>query len=164
MGLAGLSSLGFSSPLRAKDVLILVETDGCFLDGLSAATGCTPGHRTLRIEDYGKIAATFVDICTNKAIRISPVVDLRVRANALSANELKPFQAQMWAYRVMPIRDIFNFTSVSLRTPVQTILSRPKVRYACDSCNEEIINEREIPLNGSRICKACAGNAYYVNC
>ena len=143
-------------------MLILVETDGCFLDGVSAATGCTPGHRTLRIEDYGKIAATFVNIRTSSAVRISPVVDLRARANAFCANELRPFQAQMWAYRVMPIRDIFTFTSVSLRTPVQTILSRPKVRYACNSCYEEIINEREIQLSESRICKACAGSAYYV--
>ena len=56
---------------------MILESDGCFADGLEAATGCTVGHRTLRVEDYGKIAATFVDVSTGQAIRIAPRLDVR---------------------------------------------------------------------------------------
>jgi formylmethanofuran dehydrogenase subunit E len=31
----------------------------------------------------------------------------------------------------------------------------------CQVCGEEIINEREIVHEGSTLCRACAGQAYY---
>jgi formylmethanofuran dehydrogenase subunit E len=45
-------------------LLTILETDGCAADGVSAATGCWVGRRTLRVEDFGKVAATFVDTQT----------------------------------------------------------------------------------------------------
>jgi formylmethanofuran dehydrogenase subunit E len=60
MGLAGMKALGFEQPPEKKRLFVITETDGCFADGLSAATDCAVGHRTLRVEDYGKIAVTFV--------------------------------------------------------------------------------------------------------
>jgi formylmethanofuran dehydrogenase subunit E len=55
---------GFDEPPAKKQLLVISETDGCFVDGVIAATNCTVGHRTLRVEDYGKVAATFVDTKT----------------------------------------------------------------------------------------------------
>ena len=72
IGLAGASALGLDLPRADKRLLVILETDGCFADGIDAATGCTVGHRTMRIEDYGKIAATFVDVETERALRIAP--------------------------------------------------------------------------------------------
>lgn len=80
MGQAGLGALGFDQPPSGKRLLVIIETDGCFLDGLSVATGCTPGHRTLRIVDHGKTAAVFVDTATSRAVRIAPQLDIRARA------------------------------------------------------------------------------------
>ena len=48
-------------PQTDKRLYTFVETDGCFADGVMVATGCSLGHRTLRLIDYGKVAATFVD-------------------------------------------------------------------------------------------------------
>jgi formylmethanofuran dehydrogenase subunit E len=62
LGLAGAAALGLEAPRRDKRLLMIVETDGCFADGVAAATGCAMGHRTLRLADYGKSAATFVDV------------------------------------------------------------------------------------------------------
>jgi formylmethanofuran dehydrogenase subunit E len=70
MGLCGMKALGFDAPPDKTHLLIITETDGCFADGLSAATNCTVGHRTLRVEDYGKAAATFVDTRTGLAVRV----------------------------------------------------------------------------------------------
>ncbi len=49
IGLAGLTALDFDASPHNKALLVIVESDGCFADGVSAATGCTVGHRTLRV-------------------------------------------------------------------------------------------------------------------
>ena len=53
-------------------LLAIAETDGCLTSGISVTTNCWVNHRTMRIEDYGKTAATFVDSATGRAIRITP--------------------------------------------------------------------------------------------
>src|SRR5690349_4858594 len=72
MGLLAGAALGLEMPRRDKRLLVLVETDGCFADGLSVANGCWLGRRTLRLMDYGRVAATVVDSATGRAVRISP--------------------------------------------------------------------------------------------
>ncbi|MCB9722404.1 MAG: formylmethanofuran dehydrogenase subunit E family protein, partial [Candidatus Omnitrophica bacterium] len=71
IGIAGMNALGFDEPPAKKQLLVISETDGCFVDGIIAATDCTVGHRTLRVEDYGKVAATFVDAKTGRAVRVA---------------------------------------------------------------------------------------------
>ena len=71
IGLAGGIALDLPLPRQDKRLLVIIETDGCFADGIEVATGCTVGHRTLRVEDYGKIAATFIDVKTEQAVRPS---------------------------------------------------------------------------------------------
>ncbi len=161
MGLLGLKTLGFDAPPPKKRLLVIVETDGCFVDGITAATDCTVGHRTLRVEDYGKIAATFVDTFTGRAVRIAPALDIRQKAYAYAPGESRRYFAQLQAYQIMPDDEMFTLQEVILQTPVEALLSRPGLRVNCDLCGEEIINEREIHHQGLTLCRACAGNAYY---
>ena len=161
MGLAGMSALGFEGPPDKKRLLVITETDGCFADGLTAATDCTVGHRTLRVEDYGKAAATFVDTKTGKAVRLAPVLDIRERACECCPEESRHYFAQMQAYQVLLDDHLLNITEVELATPIDAIVSRPGVRTACDVCGEEIMNEREVRVDGQTVCRACAGGAYY---
>src|SRR3990172_2130683 len=72
MGMLAAERLGMELPQDDKRLLTLVETDGCFADGVAVATNCGVGRRTLRVLDYGKMAATFVDTLTGQAIRIHP--------------------------------------------------------------------------------------------
>jgi formylmethanofuran dehydrogenase subunit E len=58
MGLAGLARTGIETPVSKPTGLVIVETDGCFVDGIEVATGAAIGHRTLRVVDMGKIAHT----------------------------------------------------------------------------------------------------------
>ncbi len=161
IGLAGMSALGFDAPSDKKRLLVIAETDGCFVDGLTAATKCAVGHRTLRVEDYGKIAATFVDTQTGRALRVAPVIDIRQRACAYAPEELRRYFAQMTAYQIMPDEEMFVVIEVQLATPIEAILSRPGLRVDCDVCGEEIMNEREIHRNGLALCRACAHGGYY---
>lgn len=161
MGLVGMSALGFDAPPEKKRLLIIAETDGCFVDGLSAATNCTVGHRTLRVEDYGKAAATFVNTQTGRALRVAPALDIREKAYAYTPDETRHYFAQMTAYQVMPDDEMFIVAEVTLTTPIEAIVSRPGVRVNCDVCGEEIMNEREIQQDGLTLCRSCAGSSYY---
>ena len=161
LGLAGMTALGFDTPPDKKQLLIITETDGCFVDGLSAATNCTVGHRTLRVEDYGKAAAVFVDVRTSRAVRVAPVLDIRQRAYAYASNEPRHYFAQMQAYQIIPEEEMFTITEVQLATSIEAILSRPGIRVNCDVCGEEIMNEREVHQNGMTLCQPCAHGGYY---
>jgi formylmethanofuran dehydrogenase subunit E len=161
IGMAGMKTLNFTEPPKKKELLIISETDGCFVDGVIAATGCMVGHRTLRVEDYGKVAATFVDMRTGCAIRIAPRLDIRERAAAFVPTEPRHYFAQMQAYQSMPDEEMFTMQEVCLNTSIEQIVSRPGIRVNCDVCGEEIMNEREILRDGSILCQNCIGHGYY---
>ncbi len=143
VGLAGVQALGLQIPHRNKRSLVILETDGCFADGVESATSCSVGHRTLRIEDSGKVAATFVDIQQGKAVRVAPLLHARERAATYVLGEASRYFAQLAAYQVMPDADLLSIQDVTLNVPVEALVSRPGVRVNCDLCGEEVINGRE---------------------
>lgn len=161
LGLAGMTAVGFDTPPDKKQLLVIAETDGCFVDGLSAATNCTVGHRTLRIEDYGKAAAVFVNVKTGYAVRVAPAVEIRQRALAYTCDEPRHYFAQMEAYKIMPDAEMFTVTEVKLTASIESILSRPGMRVTCDMCGEEIMNEREVRQNEMNLCRTCAHGGHY---
>ena len=142
-------------------MLVITETDGCFVDGVIAATECTVGHRTLRVEDYGKVAATFINTKAECAVRVAPVLDIRQKAFAHALDESRHYFAQMQAYQTMPDEEMFTLQEVVLNTPVEQIVSKPGLRVNCDVCGEEIMNGREISQNGLTLCLPCGHVSYY---
>jgi formylmethanofuran dehydrogenase subunit E len=161
IGLAGASALGLEVPRRDKRLLVILETDGCFADGIEVATGCTVGHRTMRIEDYGKIAATFVDVKTEQALRIAPQPDVRQKASFYAPAESRHYFAQLQAYQSMPEAELLKIQPVFLKRSIKSILSRAGVRVNCEDCGEEIINERENVILGRVLCQPCAYGGYF---
>ena len=161
MGLAGMAVIGLEAPMPHKAALVIVETDGCFADGIEVATGATAGHRTLRLVDFGKIAATFANVKTGFAVRLAPQLDVRQRALVYAPEVKQRYYAQLKGYQVMPDEELFSFQAVSLDPPLETILSRPGLRSKCSRCGEEIVNERQMLVEGQVLCQSCAGNSYY---
>ena len=163
MGLAGLRVIGVESPILNKTALIIIETDGCFADGIEVATGAAIGHRTMRVEDLGKIAATFTNVKTGRTIRLAPCLDVRQRALDYAAGIKKKYYAQLKGYQIMPEGELFTFREVQLEPALPVILSRPGVRAKCSNCGEEIINERQVCQDGKILCRNCAGDRYYLS-
>jgi formylmethanofuran dehydrogenase subunit E len=161
IGLAGAEVLGMDVPRKDKHLLVIVETDGCFVSGVESATGCTSNHRTLRIVDYGKVAGTFVNVKTGQAVRVAPRMGVRQRALEYAPEEPRRYFAMLKGYQRMPLDELLVFKEVHLSTPVTSIVSRAGVRVSCDYCAEEIINEREIIRDGLTLCRSCAEPAYY---
>lgn len=161
MGELAAELFGLPLPQHDKRLLAFVESDGCFVDGVMTASGCSLGHRTMRLIDEGKIAATFVDTVTERAIRIWPQPSVRQRAAAFFPDKRSRWHAQLEAYQRMPVHELLSAHEVGLRLDLRHLISRNGIRVTCAHCGEEIINEREVIVDGQALCRSCSGVRYY---
>lgn len=153
--------LDLKLPREDKRLFVFVETDGCALDGIAITTGTNVGKRSMRVMDYGKVAATFVDTENDKAVRIAPNAGIRKIARSLVPGALNRWSAQLEGYQLLSTNTLLTAQPVELTLDLKKIISRPGVRINCDKCSEEIFNQREIQQAGMVLCAACAGDAYY---
>ncbi len=151
MGLLAADLLGLPLPQADKRLLTIVETDGCFADGIATATNCWVGHRTLRVVDYE----------TGRAFRAAPHPQSRQRAPFYAGGAGGHWQTYLFGYQRMPLDQLFVWREVALVDDVRAIISYPKARALCTRCGEEVINEREVIQDGLTLCRACADGAYY---
>ena len=158
-----LAALLFPVPMPQQDkrILAIVEADGCFADGLAAATGCSMGHRTMRLADYGKIAATFIDTREERAFRIAPLTGLRARALARVPEAGNRWRAYLEAYQRMTNEEMFAVREVALNFDLKAMIGKPGTRALCAQCAEEILNQREVVRDGRILCSSCAGDSYW---
>ncbi len=161
MGLAGMAAIGLPTPMPHKAALVFIESDGCFATGIEVSTGAAVGHRTLRVVDLGKIAATFANVATGCAIRLSILPDVRKQALLYAPGVKARYYAQLKGYQLMPESELFSFQEVNLQPALKAIVSKPGLRAKCAQCGEEIINERQVLVDGKALCRTCAGNGYY---
>jgi len=154
--------LGLALPRSDKQLVAIVEIDGCFADAVSVATGCWLGQRTLRVADYGKVAATFVDLRTGQAVRIWTDPHARVTAERYAPNAPDRWHAQLHAYGVMPTAELLHSRRVAVHRSFLAGLDRTSERVTCGTCEEEIANGRAVLLDGVAHCQPCVGNSYYV--
>ena len=162
MGQHAADLLDLALPQTDKRLYTIVETDGCAADGISVATNCWVGRRTLRVEDLGKVAATFVDTLTGRAVRVVPRPQARLAARALAPEARSPWPAQLLGYQRLPAIELLTWQTVRLTTSIEALISHAGHRVLCDRCGEEIMNEREVAREEVVLCRTCAGPAYYV--
>jgi formylmethanofuran dehydrogenase subunit E len=115
----------------------------------------------LRVEDYGKVAATFVNTTGGAAIRIAPQPSARQLAASYAPEAGNIWEAMLIGYQRMAPAELFVWRPVQLVTPVAAIISRAGQRARCERCGEEIFNEREVEVNGRTFCRHCAHSGYY---
>ena len=161
MGLYAAELFGLELPRKDKRLLAIGETDGCVLDGLSAATGCRVGNRTLCIMDFGKVAATFTDTSTGTSLRISPSRQSRALAFEYANHARNRWDAMLLGYQVMPASELLIVQPVQLELPLSQIIGHPVKKVICNVCGEEVINGREVLHNKVVLCRTCAGSGYY---
>src|SRR5580698_1659256 len=103
LALLGCNRLGIEQP-RGRDrkrLVTFVEIDRCATDAIGVVTGCRLGKRALKFRDWGKMAATFVDVSTGQAVRIAARESSKERARELYPEIENKNQQQMRAYREM---------------------------------------------------------------
>ena len=163
MSLRGLSEIGIQDPKckQRKDFMVIVEMDRCVLDAVQSVTGCSPGRRTLKLMDYGKMAATFVNLQTGRSVRILAREDSRELAKEYAPEISDVYAAQCEAYKIMSDEQLFEVTYVEVLLRPEDMPGRPLRRIRCDSCGEQVQDMREIYRNGKVLCKPCADGGYY---
>jgi molybdopterin-guanine dinucleotide biosynthesis protein MobB len=161
IGLLAGKILQLEVPQPDKRLYAIVETDGCGMDGIAVATGCSPGRRSMHILDYGKMAATFIDTQTGAAIRISPHPQSRQLWQQYAPDAPDRWHGYLEAYRVMPDEKLLIARPIELNFSLEKTISLPDLRAVCAVCDEEIINERQVLVDGQVLCPTCAGESYF---
>jgi formylmethanofuran dehydrogenase subunit E len=163
LAMLGLEKLGIEDP-RGKDrkrLVTFVEIDRCATDAIAVVTGCRLGKRALKFRDWGKMAATFVDVGTGKAIRIAAKESSKALARSMHPEIESKNQQQMLAYREMPEDDLFTKQWVKVDLPAEEFPGYKGERIVCTECGEGINFRREVLRDGKILCRACSGEKYY---
>jgi len=160
MGMLAGRWLGLDLPQADKRLFVFMETDGCTSDGVAVATGAWVGRRTMRMVDFGKVAATFVDTESGEAVRIHPHPDSRLRAITAAPEAPDRWHAQLVGYQRLQDHELLIAEPVELTVDLAELISHDGARAICTRCGEEISNQRELVRGGEVLCRACSGEAY----
>ena len=158
MALLGLDRLGIKDPRGAdrKRLVTYAEIDRCATDAIGLVTGCRLGKRTLKFRDWGKMAATFVDLASGRGVRIVALEDSRELASRLYPHvELKSRQ-QMLAYRELSDGQLFREQWVRVNVDPAELPGSKGERFLCPRCGEGVNFGRFAEVEGQRLCLSCA--------
>jgi formylmethanofuran dehydrogenase subunit E len=160
---------------RAKDeeMVCIIHTDGCGVDGIQFLTGCTLGKGNLIFQDYGK--QTFIFLLRkktgrNRGVRISFDPDEKVSHAFGPARHKRGAKAtktkgsvgskEEAALRLLhlPERTLYSLT------PLKNFPIPEKARIfsseRCASCGELTMEPRLRLQDGKPVCLECCGKEY----
>jgi formylmethanofuran dehydrogenase subunit E len=163
MAILGLQLLGIDDPTGAdrKRLITFVEIDRCATDAISVVTGCRLGKRALKFRDFGKVAATFCDLASDRAVRVVALDSARELARQRYPGIKSPNQQQLHAYRELADDELFQRQWVRVVIPPHDLPGYRAARVSCVECGEGINFQREVSVDGRTLCRACAGERYY---
>ncbi|MFL6231300.1 MAG: FmdE family protein [Pyrinomonadaceae bacterium] len=164
MALLGCRLTGIDDPkgLDRKKLVVWVEIDRCMTDAISAATGVRLGRRSLKFVDYGKVAATFLNVESERAFRIVALESSRALADQRFSHIPSKKERQMQAYTSASDKDLFKVEAVAVELKQSDLPGRPKSRVTCAECGEGVNDCRESYTgDGVAVCSACAVGGYY---
>jgi formylmethanofuran dehydrogenase subunit E len=185
LAMLGLEKLGIEDPRGNKEdrkrLVTFVEIDRCATDAIAVVTGCRLGKRALKFRDWGKMAATFVDLgikdlgvkdvstqarpseawTGHPAIRIAAKESSKALARAMHPEIESKNQQQMLAYREMAEDDLFTKQWVKVELAAEEFPGYKGERIVCAECGEGINFRREVVRDERVLCRACAGDRYY---
>jgi len=158
MAMLGCQRLGVDDPKGAdrKRLVTFVEIDRCATDAIAVVTGCRLGKRALKFRDWGKMAATFLDLQSDRAIRIAALESSKQRARELYPQIENKNQQQMLAYRELPDEDLFSEQWVHVPMHARELPGYKSARITCARCGEGINYDRQTEIDGEILCQGCA--------
>ncbi len=176
LAMLGCQRLGVTEPrtTERKRLVTFVEIDRCATDAIAVVTGCRLGKRALKFRDWGKMAATFVDLKapldpiddapTYKGIRIAALESSKQRARDLYPHIENKNEQQMLAYRELPDADLFHEQWVQVPLHAREMPGYKSPRIACAVCGEGINYDRNTDSTGRILCQSCAAPeaSYYL--
>jgi formylmethanofuran dehydrogenase subunit E len=161
LAMLGLQRLGIEDPVKDRKRLVTyVEIDRCVTDAVALVANCRLGKRSLKFFDWGKVAATFVDLQSSRAVRVSAKESSKQRAREMFP-EMEKEAGQQKAYAVLPDDELFDTVWCSVEVPPEDLPGFKGPRVVCVQCGEGINFKREVVVDGRTLCRSCAGSRYY---
>jgi len=161
LAMLGLRELGIDDPAAERKRLVTyVEIDRCVTDAVALVAHCRLGKRALKFRDWGKVAATFVDLKTGRAVRIAARESSKQTAREMFPG-LDKEAGQQKAYAALSDDVLFDKQWVKVEVPREDLPGYKSPRVVCDRCGEGINFKREVVVHGRTLCRSCAGETYY---
>jgi formylmethanofuran dehydrogenase subunit E len=161
LAMLGMRELGIDDPVAERKRLVTyVEIDRCVTDAVALVANCRLGKRALKFRDWGKVAATFVDLKTGRAVRIAAKESSKQAAREMFP-ELEKEASQQKAYAQLPDDALFEKQWVKVNVPPEDLPGFKGPRVVCAQCGEGINFKREVLVSGRTLCRSCAGERYY---
>ncbi len=161
LAMLGLRELGIEDPIAdRKRVVTYVEIDRCVTDAVALVANCRLGKRSLKFRDWGKVAATFVDLQTGRAVRIAAKESSKQVARD-SFPDMAKDAGQQKAYAVLSDEVLFDKQWVEVKVRAEDLPGFKGPRVVCAECGEGINFKREVVKDGRTLCRSCAGERYY---
>jgi formylmethanofuran dehydrogenase subunit E len=161
LAMLGLRELGIDDPIaERKRIVTYVEIDRCVTDAVALVANCRLGKRALKFRDWGKVAATFVDLKTGRAVRIAARESSKQAARD-KFPELDKEAGQQKAYAALSDDILFDKQWVKVIVPPEDLPGFKGPRVLCAQCGEGINFKREVLASGRTLCRSCAGEKYY---
>ncbi len=164
MALLGLNLIGLKNPKNTRDIkkiIVYVEIDRCATDAISYVTGVKLGRRSLKFKDYGIMAATFINLETNKAFRVLSTEESRELALKYTTLETDIHSQQLEAYKIMPLSELFEVTEVEVDIKDSDMPGPSKYKATCEKCGIVVRDAKEVIINSHTLCNFCADLGYY---
>jgi formylmethanofuran dehydrogenase subunit E len=161
LAMLGLRELGIDDPIaERKRIVTYVEIDRCITDAIALVSNCRLGKRALKFRDWGKVAATFVDLQTGRAIRVAAKESSKQAAREMFP-EMPKDAGQQKSYAQLAEEILFDKKWVKVEVQPEDLPGFKGPRVVCAECGEGINFKREV-LQGTRtVCRSCAGERYY---
>jgi len=164
MAMLGCRLIGLDDPAsrdQIKKLIVYVEMDRCTADAVACTTGVKLGRRSLKFVDYGIMAATFVNLETDKAIRIISTEESRDLTDAYAPEITDKHARQLEAYKRMPDSVLFRVQQVKVAVPEEDYPGPTRFKAACSRCGQVVRDGREVNKDGRVFCKPCADDVYF---
>ena len=156
LGMYGLELLGMELNKRHKNLIVILESERCTSDGIQAVTKCSIGKRSLKLVYYGRFAATFMNMDTGEAYRVSDA-DANIKDKPKETRE-----EMVKRFRETPAEELFNVEKVKVRPFKEA--QQPGGKHTtswCSICGEKITDDYHLIRAGKPICESCANESYY---
>jgi formylmethanofuran dehydrogenase subunit E len=161
LAMLGIRELGIEDPIaERKRIVTFVEIDRCVTDAVALVANCRLGKRALKFRDWGKVAATFCDLETGRAVRIAARESSKQAARELFP-DLPKEEGQQKAYAQLPDELLFTKEWVKVEIRPEDLPGFKGPRVVCARCGEGVNFRREVVHEGRALCRACAGENYY---
>ena len=164
MALLGCRLIGVEDPrgVDRKKLIVWVEIDRCMTDAVSAATGVRLGTRSLKFVDYGKVAATFLNTASKRAVRLVALESSRALADERYPTLANKRERQFRAYSEATDDELFKTEFVDVELRDLDAPGSPRSRVICSVCGEGVNDGREVmSIDGAVFCRPCHEGSYY---